>query len=548
MFQGKEIVDHAEVSAAATERHNLRISAEAFINKLKKDLPNLDEGLQLAQKLQESLEFDLLDRLTTELRRSGDERSTLRLLQAQSLIERGAAISALDVLEASAARLPEGSHQWAEAHGLMGRAWKQILFETKNETSERARVALANSIREYAIPYRVAPTENVWHGLNLLALANFARAKCLTVGAAIDSERLASDIISSLTATPEPKRNNWYHGSLAEAYLALNDLDEVESNINSYVRDPKTTAFALGGTIRQFTDLWLLDRRGEREHGIIQSLRAALMKKQGFDFELSPEQMHRALGNKPTDEQLESILGPDGPRTYKWFQLGLESGRAVGAVWQGELGRIGSGFLIRGGDFREAWGDELLVLTNAHVVSDEPADGGISSEEACIKFEAVDKNKSYGFDRILWISGINFLDAVILKLKEPVTGIAPLRHTPRLPLLDGKQRVYVIGYPGGGELSISFQDNILLDHEGPPNGTPVDENVCHLQYRAPTEKGSSGSPVFNATDWCVVALHHAGGQAMRRLNGNTERWPANEGIWIRSILDSAVKQTNVDAQ
>ena len=89
MFQGKDIVDHAEVSAAATERHSLRISAEAFINKLKKDLPNLDEGLQLAQKLQESREFDLLDRLTTELRRSGGRR-TVRPARAHAYPRGGA--------------------------------------------------------------------------------------------------------------------------------------------------------------------------------------------------------------------------------------------------------------------------------------------------------------------------------------------------------------------------------------------------------------------------------------------------------------------------
>jgi S1-C subfamily serine protease len=541
MSQSKDIAHQAEVSVVAADRKRLRASANSFINELKKDRPNFEQGLQLAQQLREGREFDLLDRLTTELRRSGDENPTVRQLQAQSLIERGDAIFALDILESSAARLPEDSKEWAEAHGVMGRAWKQILFDTEDKTSERARIALANAIREYTLPYKASPVKNVWQGVNLLALGNFAQAQGLPFGAVIDPERLARDIVSSLAAKPESERDNWYYGSLAEAYLALNDLDAVERNINAYVRDPKTTAFMLGGTLRQFADLWLLERKGERERGIVQSLRAALMKTQDFDFQLSPQQLQRAFGDKPADEQLESILGPDGPKTYKWFQLGLECGRAVGVICQGELARIGSGFLVRGGDFRAVWGDELLVVTNAHVVSDDPKDRAIPPEEACIKFEAIDTNKNYGVDRILWNSGKDALDAVILRLKEPVTDIAPLRHTLRLPLLDGKQRVYVIGYPGGGELSISFQDNLLLDHEGPPDGTPADQSVCHLQYRAPTEKGSSGSPVFNASDWRVVALHHAGGQSMPRLNGKTEKWPANEGIWIKSILDAAGK-------
>ena len=91
-------------------------------------------------------------------------------------------------------------------------------------------------------------------------------------------------------------------------------------------------------------------------------------------------------------------------------------------------------------------------------------------------------------ERIMWSSRCDKLDATILKLTEPVTGIEPLRATNLLPLLDGTQRVYVIENPGGGDLKISFQDNLLLDHEGPTAGTPVDPTVCHLHYRAPTEK------------------------------------------------------------
>jgi len=541
MSQTGVMIDQAEVSPAAAERHSLRSSAHALIDKLKRGQPDFDEGLRVAHQLRETREFDLLDELTDQLRRAGEDNPTIRRLEAQSFIERGKAIPALDILESSAARLDKDSKEWGEAHGLMGRAWKQIFFDTEDKTSPQARKALANSMREYAIPYSADPAENVWQGLHLLAVANFVQAQGLPIDAAIDSERLARDIISILAAKPEAERDNWYHGSLAEAHLALNDLDAAEDNIKAYVRDPKTTAFALGGTLRQFTDLWLLDKKGDREYGIVQSLRAALMKKHG-DLELSPEQLQRALGDRPPDEQLESILGPDWPKTYRWFEVGLKSGRAVGVISQGELGRIGSGFLVKGADFKAGWGDELFVLTNAHVVSNDPNDGGIPPQEACIKFEAADKDKSYDIDSIMWISGKNRLDAVILRLTEPVKDIPPLRTTTLLPLLDGKQRVYIIGYPGGGELSISFQDNILLDHEGPPEGTPVDAGVRHLQYRTPTEGGSSGSPVFNASTWKVIALHHAGGQSIRRLNGRIEQWPANEGIWIKSIIDAARKE------
>ena len=61
--------------------------------------------------------------------------------------------------------------------------------------------------------------------------------------------------------------------------------------------------------------------------------------------------------------------------------------------------------------------------------------------------------------------------------------------------------------------------------------------VCRVHYRATTEGGSSGSPVFNATLWEVIALHHMGGKTgMARLNGDAGTYAANEGISLLSIV------------
>jgi V8-like Glu-specific endopeptidase len=57
-----------------------------------------------------------------------------------------------------------------------------------------------------------------------------------------------------------------------------------------------------------------------------------------------------------------------------------------------------------------------------------------------------------------------------------------------------------------------------------------------VHYTAPTEGGSSGSPVFNAGLWQVIALHHKGGKAgMPKLNGAVGTYGANEGVSIQSI-------------
>jgi V8-like Glu-specific endopeptidase len=120
-------------------------------------------------------------------------------------------------------------------------------------------------------------------------------------------------------------------------------------------------------------------------------------------------------------------------------------------------------------------------------------------------------------------------------LSEPVTGVTVLPFAEGLPPLESHPRVYVIGYPGGRDLSFSFEDNELLDHEGPPGGHPPIPGVCRVHYRAPTEGGSSGSPVFN-DQWEVIALHHKGGKVgMPRLNGLAGTYAANEGISIRWV-------------
>ena len=91
------------------------------------------------------------------------------------------------------------------------------------------------------------------------------------------------------------------------------------------------------------------------------------------------------------------------------------------------------------------------------------------------------------------------------------------------------------GHPGGRELAVSLDDNQLIDHEGPKAGKPPNKAVWRVHYHAPTEPGSSGSPVFEEKAWKVIALHHAGGTSMQRLNGQPGRCEANEGLAMRTL-------------
>jgi hypothetical protein len=194
---------------------------------------------------------------------------------------------------------------------------------------------------------------------------------------------------------------------------------------------------------------------------------------------------------------------------------------------------------VRAGDLGRSPADELLVLTNFHVVNREGVRNGLLAEHAEVAFEAGDPGRQrIAIKEVVWESPEDRCDAALLRPAAVPPGIAPMPIAKNLPTLDGRGRVYIIGHPGGRALSISFQDNELLDHEGPTAGKPVIPGVVRVHYRAPTEGGSSGSPVFNGSSWEVIALHHKGGTlGMPKLNGVPGTYAANEGVWLKSIVE-----------
>ena len=87
--------------------------------------------------------------------------------------------------------------------------------------------------------------------------------------------------------------------------------------------------------------------------------------------------------------------------------------------------------------------------------------------------------------------------------------------------------VYVIGHPAGGGIKFSIRGNDLLAY---------DADMFKVHYTAPTEGGSSGSPVFNQA-WQLMAVHHAGDSKMHRLDDPSATYQANEGITIKGIRE-----------
>ncbi len=88
------------------------------------------------------------------------------------------------------------------------------------------------------------------------------------------------------------------------------------------------------------------------------------------------------------------------------------------------------------------------------------------------------------------------------------------------PMFREKQHFNIIQHPDGRRKEVSLQDN------------EIDKLFTNfVLYKADTEPGSSGSPVFDNL-WQLVALHHAGGE--RDASG---QFVNNEGIRIDKIVD-----------
>ncbi len=96
-------------------------------------------------------------------------------------------------------------------------------------------------------------------------------------------------------------------------------------------------------------------------------------------------------------------------------------------------------------------------------------------------------------------------------------GYIKLNGTPAYAL---NQMVNIIQHPAARHKEVALQKNVITNIY-----------TTRIRYKTDTQRGSSGSPVFN-NSWELIALHHAGGE--RDSAGN---WISNQGIRIDKIVN-----------
>lgn len=458
--------------------------------------------------------FDLLQSAGDALIQSGDTRAPVRKLYAQSLIDGGVISAAIPFLERLVAE--STGYERDEARGLLGRAWKQVYVSDMNLARPLAKSLLERSVEQYYTPY-VEDDENLWHGINTVAMLARGQRDGITL-AGPDPQQLAATIRDAVKARDDSGRADvWDYATAAEACVALGDCPGALGWLKLYVADREITAFAAAGTLRQFTEVWQLSGRGEGDGGpLVHLLQAEVLARSGGQ---SLDVSHARAELQAIDseaEMLEAVLGDEKYKTLEWYRTGLMRASGVARIGFEATRGQGTGVLV------ELGGEQFLV-TNHHVIPTRITE----IERAVVTFESLDRKK-YRVKELLWTSPIPQLDATILRLDKEVKGVEPPPLCAELPDIADKPRVYVIGHPMGGTMSFSISDNALIDHRAPK-----------VHYRAPTDPGSSGSPVFDAT-WALLALHHAGDENMPRLHGDGA-YPANEGLFMNAIVEEFEK-------
>jgi len=324
----------------------------------------------------------------------------------------------------------------------------------------------------------------------------------------------------------------WDLATALEACVALGRGDEAIVWARRYAEHPNADAFEFGSTVRQLVEVWQLRLEEDPGRRLLPLLQAALLRREAGRLDLdASSDLPEAMQELTSSGDYEAILGSEMFQNVVWLEKAVLLGGSVARVRDANDEPQGTAFVVRGSDFASVADapDELLLLTNAHVISKDPNDKpALLPEEARISFERDDDGTVY-HAAVVWSSPREMLDATLIRTDPPLANRTPVPTAARLPRLN--TRVYVIGHPGYQPLSYSIYDNRLLAADD-----------THLHYRTPTQGGSSGSPVFNP-QWELIGLHHKGNVPIGDPATSTQQ-PANEGLIFSAIIDAAAAQVD----
>ncbi len=472
----------------------------------------LDAAGRILQSLRRKRRFEEMKQIAEALDQSGQGGAEVMRQYSQGLIDSGELGPARRILESIAANGNSPEKERYEAVGLLGRLHKQLYVNAKRPGDARQQQNLRTSLDWYWKGYQMNPGKNHWHAINVVALVARANREGISVEGFPDDSALALTILETFRGPDDP----WTRASRMEAHIALQEWPEAYKEALLYVSDPKfpIDAFELASTLRQIEEVWGLTSQNDDQARLLDVLRTELAKRIGGEVVLSV---------KDIGARRQANFDGEGRIPLEWWRKGLDRCDSIARIKTTSGKKVGSGFLVDPAYFlgTDSGVNAPVLLTNWHVVSkDGVVSDSVAPELGRAHFEV--SGQTVALDKIVGYD--EALDACLVSLApmEKALACCPLRPPPPVKH-ETNRRVYVIGYPGEGDLSFSIHDSYWLD---------MNQTLFH--YRTPTEPGSSGSPVFDQDNWIVVALHHAGGKKVPRLHGSGT-YEANEGISIEAI-------------
>ena len=206
----------------------------------------------------------------------------------------------------------------------------------------------------------------------------------------------------------------------------------------------------------------------------------------------------RELGvpQPPTTTQTDAST-----RSTNWYEMGQDRGRGVGLIHTGAS--LATCILIA----------PDVIMTPSHVADHMSQTPGASAAPPEVRFEMLEERRR--ITEKIWISPVSDLDFTLLRLDRPVFDpTAPLRLSTTISLGTGSQAI-VCGHPRGGALSFSLEGAAVISMD-----------ARSIQYRTPTEPGSSGSAVFDEA-FNLIAMH--------RLKTSDDIGPVGVGVRTDAI-------------
>lgn len=268
-----------------------------------------------------------------------------------------------------------------------------------------------------------------------------------------------------------------------------------------------------------------------------------------------PEQMKELIqlpevnADQVDDRFAERVIGETRDfLAISFFASGMKASRAVCRIvttlQRGRRG-FGTGFMVT----------PRLLITNHHVLPDAAT---ASASVAEFNFQLNPRQENEQVHGFALRPDLFFLndkpnDFALVAVDERNNGGRDVSSFGYCPLIgvEGKiantEWVNIIQHPKGDLKQVVIRDNWLMDLPDKQAGGAFDR---YAYYKADTEPGSSGSPVFNDL-WEVIALHHSSvpqrnakgqilavdGKVWQDGDPTRIKWVGNEGIRTSRIVN-----------